>query len=117
MNYEFDIAVETANTDVGQPGLAAKLSSPSSELNIWFTSAEASELVDHWEAHTLSGRRLGKSAGLPVLWSLDNESHVYLLLGGDDTTWDIGFTLSVENAGALVHELRSATSPIRPHQH
>ncbi len=110
MNNVFDISIGESRTADDQPGLLAKLSCQSSELNVWFTVVEAAHLVGYWDAHALSGRTLGESAGLPILWSLDDEDHVYLLLGGDNTTWDVGFTLSVENATVLVDEVRAFIS-------
>jgi hypothetical protein len=107
MSDKFSLAIDDATTGANQPGLLVKLSCATSEVNVWFTSNEAVQFTKHWDAGTLSGQDLGQSAGLPVLWSLDDEAHVHLLLGGDNTTWDIGFTLPATTVDALAAAFRS----------
>jgi hypothetical protein len=102
----FDVSVEDAELESGVIGVLLKLSCPVVEVNVWLTPEEARSLVS---APTLfdQGRtlRLGMSARAAVHWSRDNQRTIYLLVGEDATTWDVGATLDERTFSSVIQEI------------
>ena len=94
MPNEFDVSVEGAPHSDGSPALRLKLSAPVLEVNVLFSPDEARDLRKVLAlGDEARGLRLGTSAESHVHWAQGDDKEVYLLIGDDDETWDIGVTL------------------------
>jgi hypothetical protein len=93
-----DLTVE----DDGEGGLCAKFSAENWELNVRASAAEFAALgrieSADWDAR--GSIRAGVAAGSPVMWSCSGRD-VSVLIGHDDETWDIAFTIPLELAQRL----------------
>ena len=98
----FGVSMGTAVLVDGTPGIVLKFASPAVEVNVWLSQSEARELAAIF-AHEPTRRavRLGTSAGSKVHWSGDAEDRVYVLIGADEETWDVGLTLDAATIDAL----------------
>ena len=89
MTLQPDICVEKSYMENGDTAILIKISSDVYELNIWIELSRINDFFSFIE----SGQRSffgGVSADTNVIWSRDEDS-VYVLIGGDEETWDIGF--------------------------
>ncbi len=99
-----NVTVEARN-DVDYPGLV-KLQSEAWELNIWATTDELWKLADiektDWDRRR--PLRVGTCANAPVWWN-ERDGTVYILVGHDDETWDLGVTVPLATVHNLLAEL------------
>jgi hypothetical protein len=103
MTDEFDVICEQCLFEDNSTGVTAKMSSAIAEVNVWFTVAEAQHVRQILDiAIDAHGLQLGRSVDSNVYWTRDTEDRFYLLIGHDDTTWDIGFTLPISTVRTLV---------------
>ena len=106
MSNEFEITVDDALFEDDEEALALKLSAPLVEVNVLFSLDEARALA---RVLALGGNSrgvpLGASAGSRVHWARGSDSEVYLLIGDDDQTWDVGVTLSMTTFRTIVAEI------------
>jgi hypothetical protein len=87
---------------------AVKISAPIFEFNVIFAPAEVARLARVRQTPWLTGAlEIGRSAGSPVWWSVDEDDSPYLsiLIGHDDQTWDIGFTLPLTTLDSVLREI------------
>ncbi len=87
-----DIAAEEAFLEDGTSAVLLKLSTGIYEVNIFVARPAADHLVLFLNGSAKDFYCAGVSAGDKVHWRLDG-SHLYIMIGEDDVTWDIGFTL------------------------
>src|SRR5688572_4748568 len=103
MTVEFDVTCEESELDDSSASVAAKLSSAIAEINLWFSGAEARRIQQILTlAIDAPGLQMGRTAGSKVFWVRDAADRFHLLIGHDDTTWDIGFTLPISTIQSLV---------------
>ncbi len=92
-----------------------KISTAAAEVNVVVTPAEAAKLGRVRETPWLSGAlQIGKSAGAPAWWSIGEEQgdpYLSLLIGSDDQTWDIGFTLPLGTMDSIGREVATCERP------
>ena len=71
-----------------------KLGSPLGELNVYASPTDRAALDSIRDARWSSRRsiRLGTVFGVPAWWSVDGDE-LTVLVGHDDETWDVAFTL------------------------
>src|ERR1700749_4024071 len=95
-----NVTVEARN-DVDNPG-GVKLQGEMWELNVWATTDELWKLADIEKTDGLNRRTLqvGTCAHAPVWWH-ELDGTVYIAVGRDDVTWDMGVTVPL----AAVHKL------------
>jgi len=106
MNTAFDVTLEDGELESGVKGLLLKLSCPVVEVNVWLTREEARSVASVAAISDQSRKlRLGISARAPVHWGRDDQHRIYLLVGEDPTTWDIGVTLDERTFRHIVQEI------------
>jgi hypothetical protein len=103
MTVEFDVTCEESELDDNSAGVAVKLSSAIAEINVWFTRAEAQHIQQILTlAIDAPGLQMGRAASSKVFWARDAADRFHLLIGPDDTTWDIGFMLPISTIQSMV---------------
>lgn len=103
----FDVSVERAFQQ-NQEAVLLKLSNRFAECNVYITPAEASQIAAfaRGEAHCISA---GNAANSPVHWDRTDNA-VYLLIGHDRDTWDIGFLLDEETMTLIRQSMHAMPS-------
>jgi hypothetical protein len=99
-----NVAVEARN-DVDNPGVV-KLQGEMWELNVWATTDELWKLADIEKTDWVKRRTLqvGTCAHAPVWWH-ELDGTVYIAVGRDDVTWDMGVTVPLAAVHKLLAEL------------
>ena len=104
---DFDVDATVATGANGEDVVLLKLASPTSELNVWLTLAEAALLI----AGIPIGRSVpallaGTSADAPVHWMQGEDRRLYIVVGEDDECWDFGVTLSEPSYNSVLIEVK-----------
>ena len=85
--------------------MVVKLQWPTIELNVWIAVDEVVRLREirsrSWERGSL---RIGTCCGAGAFWSCD-EGEVFLCVGHDDETWDLGLSLPEGDFVRLLSEV------------
>ncbi|GAB5517740.1 hypothetical protein [Rhodopirellula baltica] len=100
----------TAGTAVGSDGerfAAVKIQHDTYELNILFVPPEWERLnTDLPLCMDDPAIVAGTCCGKPVHWSRDNQHRIYVSIGDDDETWDIGFLMPPDFLVDMLTEIR-----------
>ncbi len=98
-----DVVVESEVDTEGRTVACAKISGGEWEVNIRATPLEFAELgairTATWAARKTIAA--GTAAGTPVFWACDG-SHVSILIGADDETWDVAVSVPVDDVDRIV---------------
>lgn len=106
MSHEFEVNVAHALLEDDTPALSLKLSGPVLEVNVWFALDEAKALRQVSSlGEDSKGLRLGISANSPVHWSRVEGGTIYMLIGNDAETCDIGVALPEATFLEIVREI------------
>jgi hypothetical protein len=99
-----NVTVEARN-DVDNPGVV-KLQGETWELNVWATTDELWKLAGIEKTDWVQRRTLqvGTCARAPVWWH-ELDGAVYIAVGNDDVTWDMGVTVPLATVHKLLAEL------------
>jgi hypothetical protein len=99
-----NVTVEARN-DVDSPAVV-KLQDKTWELNVWATTDELWKLADIEKTDRVQRRTLqvGTCAHAPVWWH-ELDGTVYIAVGSDDVTWDMGVTVPLATVHNLLAEL------------
>jgi hypothetical protein len=107
-----NVTVEARN-DVDSPGVV-KLQGETWELNVWATTNELWKLAHIEKTDWVQRRTLqvGTCAHAPVWWH-EVDGKVYIAVGSDDVTWDMGVTVPLAAAIRTGSSAASAASTPR----
>lgn len=86
-----DINIDKAYMENDESAILIKLSTDDCEVNIYIEQNKILDLVSYLQGHSKTEYHGGNSAKSEVHWNIDND-YLYLLVGDDSETWDIGFT-------------------------
>jgi hypothetical protein len=94
-----------ARNDVDNPGVV-KLQGETWELNVWATTDELWRLADIEKTNWVQRRTLqvGTCAHVPVWWH-ELDGTVYIAVGNNDVSWDMGVTVPLATVRELLAEL------------
>jgi len=92
MTKLFDISAEEAIYIDNSESILLKLSNEFSEMNIYFPKDNIQEFKDFITEKT-QYIKLGFILGYSVMWKRKN-SDIYLLIGDDESTWDVCFIIN-----------------------
>jgi hypothetical protein len=108
-----NVTVEARN-DVDNPGVV-KLQGETWELNVWATTDELWKLADIEKTDWVQRRTLqvGTCAHAPVWWN-EQDGTVYIVMGNDDVSWDMGVTVPLATVHQLLAELGEPPEVIPP---
>lgn len=99
------VDVEKSLSKPGSDIYNIKIGSERFEVNIAIPVGQAKKLKQvfstPWEPGSI---RLGRSAGSAVFWSCDKRT-VSILIGHDDETWDVGFSIPLATLKAIIREI------------
>lgn len=100
---DFDVTAERAFDGNDQPAILLKFSSPVVEVNV-FVPGSAADALRGFLAGELGRIKIGKSANSDVHW-VREDGDVYMLIGEDAQSWDIGLTLGEKVLSSLWQEM------------
>lgn len=106
MSKVFEVSAEDAFDRNGSAAVLIKLSAEIVEVNIYIPIDSIGE-VKAFEAKAIHQCTAGQSAASPVHWKRGDEGDVYILIGDDDDTWDIGLTVNDELVSEIVESIES----------
>ena len=108
-----DISVEPGWDVASSPQLLVKLQAPGWELNIGIYPREVPALlrVGLADGNQRTTVRIGTTAGAAVFWSC-RDGELSVLVGHDDETWDIGFTLPERVLVDLISKVEVAAASL-----
>jgi hypothetical protein len=88
------VTLNASKTASGREVLQIKFGSQFGELNVYASPADRAALSSIREArwNARASVRLGSVFGLPAWWSVE-DGELTILVGSDDETWDVAFTL------------------------
>ena len=103
----FSFVVDSADT----PGWTLLVQCPAYDMTIW---ASREELLELSNVPALTGDRslaLGRTAGSRVFWGRSEAGDIYVLVGHDDETWEIGVTIPEEAFRRLLAAVADRLDP------
>lgn len=92
MTKLFDVSAEEAIYIDNSESILLKISNEFSEVNIYFPKDNIQEFKDFITENT-QHINLGFTLGCLVMWKREN-SDIYLLIGDDESTWDVCFIIN-----------------------
>ncbi|WP_148613049.1 hypothetical protein [Nocardioides rubriscoriae] len=104
------VDVDTTYDDSGEE-ILAKFSDENWEVNVRARASEFLTLSDirSFDWNERRATKVGRCAGTNVFWCSDGKTAT-IMLGHDDETWDVAFSLPVEVIDDLVRQVRSPTA-------
>lgn len=104
---EFLITANLALTSARAPCVSVKVQHQLFEINLRFSHEELGVLEQPIPMCTdAKARTCGTCLQKPVHWRRDDQQQVYLCVGHDDETWDVGFLLPESTIKEMVREIR-----------
>ena len=87
-----EIDAERAYLESGDDAVLVKIAAEGYEVNKYVDAKNSNELISFLNGER--GERFlgGQSGGSRALWK-DDDDFLHILSGGDEDTWDIGFTM------------------------
>jgi hypothetical protein len=103
----FEAVAEKCFLKSGAAGVLLKMSCPVVEANVWLSAEEAIRLKQALYAKPPISVALGRSAGAQVQWIRDEPTIVFVLIGENSESWDIGLTLGSADISVILEALES----------
>ena len=109
------VSASEGSSAEGKPIAILGITGGNFDVSVWIPAEEAvlfdSVRSARWEQR--GSIRIGQSAGAPVFWSSDEQT-LSILIGVDDESWDIGFSLPASTLDSItdaIHSIRGWLSP------